>query len=395
MSVIHRRSWEIKGAVVVEKFRNISDLRLAAFRALPKPIFEYMDGGSEDELSLRDNMRDFDHVKIIPKVLNDVSTVRRSVEIFGSTISAPIVISPTGLSGLYHPEGELAVARAASEMNLAYSLSTLSTYSLEKVAACSPGPKLLQVYIFKDRGITRDLIARAVEAGYDGLIVTLDTPVGGNRERDWRNGMTVPPKLGLSSLLNYSRRPWWSLPALTQSHRFRFGNFDLDNDISAGEGPSVSQFVNSQFDRSLTWSDIEWLKGLWGKSLAVKGVLSMEDASQAVKAGADTIFISNHGGRQLDGAVSPISQIGAVADKLAGSAAIICDGGIRRGSHILKALSLGATACSIGRPYLYGLAVGGENGVRRALSLLIQEFDRAMTLSGVADIRSLDRSLIV
>lgn len=378
-----------------EKYRNINDLRCAARQLLPKPIFEYVDGGAEDESSLRANVQDYDLVKLKPKVLNDVSQIQRRVKLFGSEISAPIMISPTGLSGLYHPDGELAVARAAGSIGIPYSLSTLGTYSVEKVATCSAGPKLLQVYIFKDRGITRELIGRAFEAGYDGLIVTLDTPVGGNRERDWRNGMSVPPRLGFSNIMKFALRPSWSLPAVKQPYRFKFGNFEHASISSVSEGPSVSKFVNSQFDRSLTWKDIEWLKGLWGRSLAVKGILCSEDAAQAVKAGSDTVIISNHGGRQLDGAVSPISQIAAVADEIGGSAAIVCDGGVRRGAHILKALAMGATACSIGRPYLYGLAVGGEGGVRRALSLLIEEFDRAMTLSGVSDVKDLNRSIII
>ncbi|WJD65118.1 alpha-hydroxy acid oxidase [Pseudomonas kurunegalensis] len=380
---------------MLQRYRNIADLRSASRRLLPKPIFEYMDGGAEDEISLRDSTGDYDLLKMKPKVLTDVSNIRRCVQIFGAEISAPIMISPTGLSGLYHPEGELAVARAANAVGIPYSLSTLSTYSAEKVAACTTGPKLLQVYIFKDRGLTRELVERAVESGYDGLIVTLDTPVGGNRERDWRNGMSVPPRLGPANILEYAIRPAWSLPALAQPHRFKFGNFNNGSFSSGGQGPSVSQFVNSQFDRSLTWGDIEWLKGLWGRSLAVKGILCPEDAAQAVKSGSDTVIVSNHGGRQLDGAVSPINQIGAVADKIGGSAAIVCDGGVRRGSHILKALAMGATVCSIGRPYIYGLAVGGEEGVRRSLSLLIEELDRAMTLAGVKDVKELNRSIII
>lgn len=378
----------------MEKYRNIGDLRAAARKCLPKPIFEYMDGGAEDELSLRDSTSDYDQLKIKPRVLSDVSAIQRRISLFGSEISAPIMISPTGLSGLYHPQGELAVARAAGSLGIPYSLSTLSTYSVENVAECTRGPKLLQVYIFKDRGLTRELIERAQESGYDGLIVTLDTPVGGNRERDWRNGMSVPPRLSASSILRYALRPGWSIPALKQPHRFKFGNFEHNSFSSMREGPSVSQFVNNQFDRSLTWRDMEWLRGLWGRSLSVKGILCVEDAVQAVKLGSDTVIVSNHGGRQLDGAVSPISQIEVVADRIAGRAAIVCDGGVRRGAHILKALAVGATACSIGRPYLYGLAVGGEEGVRRALSLLMQELDRAMTLSGVSNVNQVERSMI-
>ncbi|WAB99763.1 alpha-hydroxy acid oxidase [Pseudomonas putida] len=378
----------------MEKYRNIFDLRCAARQSLPQPVFEYMDGGAEDETTLRESMSDYDAIKLIPKVLKDVSRIYRGAKLFGSDITAPIMISPTGLSGLYHRDGELAVARAAGALGIPYSLSTLSTYSIEQVASCATGPKLLQIYIFKDKGITLDLIERARVSGYDGLIVTLDTPMGGNRERDWRNGMSVPPRLGLANLLKFARRPCWSLSALRNVDRFEFGNFKSDQLASMSGGPSVSQFVNSQFDRGLTWKDIDWLRGHWKGSLAVKGILAAEDAVQAVKAGCDTLLISNHGGRQLDGAVSAISQIGKVSDSVGGEAAIVCDGGIRRGSHILRALAMGATACSIGRPYLYGLAVGGEVGVRRALSLLIEELDRAMTLTGVGNIAGVNQTIL-
>lgn len=373
--------------------RNIADFRAAARRRLPRPIFDYLDGGAEDEVSLRAAAEDIDRIRIVPRVLNDVSTIRRSVRLFGRPIAAPLMISPTGLSGLYHPQGECAVARAAAAAGLPYCLSTLGSTTIEAVAASTSAPKLLQLYIFRDRGITIELIERARAAGYDGLVVTLDTPVGGRRERDLRNGMTMPPRPTARSMLSFAMHPRWSLPALVQPQRFRFGNLQAaiggDDD-----GPSVSAFVNRQFDRSLGWMDLEWLVERWEGSVAVKGVLDPGDALRAIQAGADTIIVSNHGGRQLDGAASAISRIAAVADAVAGKAAIVCDGGIRRGVHIAKALALGATACSIGRPYLYGLAAGGERGVTEVLAAFIEELDRCMALMGIADVAGLNRSLL-
>lgn len=379
---------------MLETFHNIFSIRTAAKKRLPRPIFDYMDGGAEDEISLRRASSDFDSVSFLPKVLVDVSVIQRSLRLFGRDISAPLMISPTGLSGLYHPDGEAAVARAAGKAGIPYSLSTLGTKSIEEVGANGGGPKLLQIYVFKDRSITADLIERARSAGFDGLIVTVDTPLAGKRERDIVNGMGVPPKLSLSSLYQFACCPSWSLQALWQQDRFLFGNLPLQAAGSQGSGSSVGAFVNKQFDRSLTWRDIEWVAEKWGGLLAVKGILRPEEALSAVKSGASTIIVSNHGGRQLDGAASPISCISAIAETLGGAASIVCDGGIRRGSHIVKALAAGATACSIGRPYLYGLAVGGEHGVDRVIRILIEEFDRCLALLGVSDIREIDASLL-
>jgi L-lactate dehydrogenase (cytochrome) len=321
---------------MLETFHNIVSIRTAAKKRLPRPIFDYMDGGAEDEISLRRASSDFDSVAFLPKVLADVSVMRRSLRLFGRDIPAPLMISPTGLSGLYHPDGEAAGARAAGKTGIPYSLSTLGTKSIEEVSANDDGPKLLQIYVFKDRSITANLIERARSAGFDGLIVTVDTPLAGKRERDIVNGMSVPPKLSLSSLYRFACCPSWSLQALWQQDRFLFGNLSLQAARSQGSGSSVGAFVNKQFDRSLTWRDIEWVAGKWGGPLAVKGILRSEDALSAVKSGADTIIVSNHGGRQLDGAASPISCIGAIAQTLGGAASIVCDGGIRRGSHIVK-----------------------------------------------------------
>lgn len=379
---------------MLNKCRNVAEVRRLAKRRLPQPIFDYLDGGAEDEISTRRASEDFDSIMFVPRVLTDVGTIRRGTRLFGREVEAPLLLSPTGLSGLYHPDGECAVAQAAGAAGIAYALSTLGTETIEAVAASTVGPKLLQLYIFKDRGITEALIERARAAGYDGLIVTVDTPVGGNRERDWRNGISVRPRLTSRSIIDFALHPRWSLPALFQPGRFAFGNVPVLPENERGQAPSVGAFVNAQFDRGLTWCDLEWLAQRWSGPLAVKGILDAGDARRAVAAGADTIIVSNHGGRQLDGAVSPISRIAPIADVVAGSATIICDGGIRRGAHIVKALALGADACAIGRPYLFGLAAGGVQGVAHVLSILTEELNRCLALLGVADISRLDRSLL-
>lgn len=367
---------------------NISDLRRTARRRLPKPIFDYIDGGAEDEVSLRRNSTAFDHYELVPDVLVDVSQIRTATSLFGQPVRLPLLLSPTGLTRMFHRQAELAVARAASDHGLSYSLSTMGTTRLEDFAAAFAGPRLFQIYIFRDRGLTSEFVARCKAAGFHGLVLTVDTPVAGNRERDRRNGLSIPPKLSWQSLLSFALHPGWSLPALI-APPFDFPN--VSHRVGALSGPSVSllDYINEQFDPAISWKDAEWLAREWGGPLSIKGVMTPEDAKRAIDSGATGVMVSNHGGRQLDGAPAPVDQLAAIRTAVGTGPEIICDGGIRRGSDVVKALALGATACSIGRPYLYGLAAGGQAGVHRALSILKDEFDRCLALMGINDVANI------
>ena len=374
----------------LERANNIADQRRLARRRLPRPIFDYIDGGADDEVTLARNMSAFSRYEIVPDVLTDVSSIRTAATIFGQPVAWPLMLAPTGLTRMFHRHAELAVARAAAVHGLLYSLSTLGTTQLEALAEAFGGPKVFQIYIFKDRGLTAEFVARCKAAGFHGLALTVDTPVAGNRERDRVNGLSLPPRLTLRSMLSFAAHPSWSIPALSGA-KFDFANVSHKVDALAGGPMSLFDYIGSQFDRSLTWADVEWLAREWGGPLAIKGLMTPEDARCAIASGATGVMVSNHGGRQLDGAPAPIDQIAAVREALGDGPDIICDGGIRRGSDVVKAIALGATACSIGRPYLYGLAAGGEAGVDRALTLLKEEFERTLTLAGINDMARLAR----
>jgi len=368
---------------------NIADLRALARRRLPRPIFDYIDGGADDELTLRRNSSAFADYEIVPDVLTDVSHIRTETHLFGQAVRWPLMLSPTGLNRMFHRDAELAVARAAAKHGLLYGLSTLGTTRIEELAKEFAGPKVFQIYVFKDRGLTAEFVARCKDAGFHGLALTVDTPVAGNRERDRVNGLSLPPRLTLKSFLNFALHPGWSLPALTGS-KFDFANVSHKVDALASGPMSLFDYIGGQFDRSLTWRDVEWLAAEWGRPLAIKGLMTPEDARHAIASGATGVMISNHGGRQLDGAPAPIDQVAAIRDAIGDGPDVICDGGVRRGSDVVKALAMGATACSIGRPYLYGLAAGGEAGVDRALSLLFDEFERTMILAGINDVAGIE-----
>ncbi len=373
-------------AARLARAHEISDLRTLARRRLPRPIFDYMDGGAGAELSLGRNASAFDDYEIVPDVLTDVSAIRTGTTLFGQAAAWPLLLSPTGLTRMFHAQAEPAVARAAARHGLPYSLSTMGTTRIEDLA--SPAPLVFQIYIFRDRGLTREFVARCKAAGWHGLILTVDTPVAGNRLRDRRSGLSLPQKLTLRSMMEFALHPGWSLQALT-GLKFDFANVSHRVDALASGSMSLFDYIGGQFDRSLTWRDVEWLAAEWGGPLSIKGLMTPEDARRAVGSGASGVMISNHGGRQLDGAPAPVDQIAAVREALGDEPEIICDGGVRRGSDVVKALALGATACSVGRPYLYGLAAGGERGVDRALTLLHEEFERTLALAGVPDIAGL------
>ena len=353
----------------LSRANNIADLRAIARKKLPRPIFDYIDGGADDEVTLQRNTSAFGNYELVPDVLTDVSRIETGTTLFGEPVRWPLMLSPTGLTRMFHGHAELAVARASAKHGLLYSLSTMGTTRLEDLADAFGGPKVFQIYIFKDRGLTAEFVARCREAGFHGLTLTVDTPVAGNRERDRVNGLSLPPRLTMKSMLSFALHPAWSLPAITGS-KFDLANVSHRVDALAAGPMSLFDYIGGQFDRTITWRDVEWLAAQWNGPLAIKGIITPEDAKRAISSGATGVVISNHGGRQLDGAPAPVDQIGLVRDAVGAAPDVICDGGIRRGSDVVKAIALGANACSIGRPYLYGLAAGGEAGVDRALSLL-------------------------
>jgi L-lactate dehydrogenase (cytochrome) len=382
---------ELQGSgisMVLEHSYNVSDVRKAAAAALPRPIFDYIDGGADDEITRRRNCDAFGEYDLLPSVLGVGEEIQVATRALGCKLSWPLILSPTGLTRMFHDDAELAVARAAERQGIPYCLSTMATTTIEDLAQSTKGPKLFQIYIFKDRGLTNEFVARAKASGYDGLVLTVDTPVAGNRERDRVNGLTLPPRLTARNVLSYARHPAWAWGAL-RGRRFNFANVAHKID-KLSKGPmSLFQYIDEQFDRHIGWDDLERLASAWNGPLAVKGIMRPEDSLRAVRCGATALMISNHGGRQLDGAPAVIDQIALNAEALEGRGEIICDGGVRRGSDIVKALALGATACSIGRPYLYGLAAAGEKGVDHVLSILRAEFERTLVLAGIKDVATI------
>lgn len=374
------------------KCHNIADLRALARRRLPDPVFHYLDGAAENEITARRNMQAFDDVRLVPSCLVDASAVDTSTRVLGQTIAWPVLCSPTGASRLFHPEGELAVARAAARAGAFYTLSTASTYSLEAVAAASDGPKMFQIYVNKDRGVTRNLIERCKQAGYAALCLAVDVPVVGKRERDLKTGFTIPPRLTPSSFASFALHPGWAWGQASKGP-LTYANFEVRTEDSGFV--KRSKRLSAGLDPSVTWADLHEFIELWDGPFVLKGVMSAEDARRAADAGVSAIIVSNHGGRQLDGAAAPLDVLPRIAETVGGRIEIILEGGVRRGVHVLKALALGANACAIGRPYLYGLSAGGEAGVAHALSILRTEVETAMKLSGCANVAGIDKRLIL
>lgn len=364
---------------------NIADLRRAAKRRLPAPMFHYIDGGSDDEWTIRRNTSAFDDYQLLPEVLRDVSNIDLSTNIFGQRCDLPFFLAPTGMSRLFHHDKELAVARAAEKFGTFYSLSTLGTTSLEEIAETISTPKMFQIYILKDRELTLEFVARCKAAGYEALCLTVDMAMAGNRERDLRTGMVMPPKFGLKSLWSFATHPYWAMN-LALHPDFKLANVAHRVDALGSGAMGLIDYVNSQFDRTVTWKDVEWLRQHWDGPLIIKGIVSPNDAERAAQIGANALMISNHGGRQLDSSPAPIDLVRPFRDRTGDSVQLIVDGGIRRGKDVVKALALGADSCSFGKAYLYGLAAGGQPGVERALTILKTEVTRTMTLLGCASI---------
>ena len=379
----------LRGAV------NVDDLRRIARRRLPRGVFDYIDGAAEDERSLANNAAAFARVEFRPNVLRDVSAIDTTTTLFGRQVSMPLVLAPTGYTRLTHSEGELAVARAAGRVQLPYSLSTMSTRSIEEVAAVSDGPKWFQVYTWKDRGLVRELVERAAAAGYEVLWLTVDTAVLGNRERDARRGFTVPPKVGPGTLVDGVLHPAWTWDFLTHDP-LEFANVAHIPERAVGGQANMGRgaYVMANFDQKLAWSDVEWMQSIWDRPLVLKGIQTVADAQRAAAMGVQGIALSNHGGRQLDDAPAPLELVEPVRQAVQDAATIICDGGVRRGSDIVKALALGADACSIGRAYLYGMGAGGERGVDHVLDIFRAGLERTMALTGRTSIAEIDRELV-
>ena len=368
------------------------DFRRIARRKLPAPIFHYLDGGADDEWTLARNTSAFDDYELLPAQLSDVSNINLKTTLFGEEIDWPVMISPTGASKLFHAAGESAVIRAAEKFGMVYSLSTLGTITIEDVGAACNGPKMYQLYVFKDRGLTIDLIERCKAAGFKALCLTVDTPVAGNRERDHVYGFATR-KFRFRSVPSLLRHPGWLYRVFVRND---LEMVNLASSVRPDQfaDTSLLEYFNSQLDRSLTWKDVEWLAEQWHGPLVIKGVQTVADCRNAANAGATAVMLSNHGGRQLEGAPAPVDCIADVADALHDQLEIICDGGIRRGTHVVKALAMGANACSIGRAYLYPLAAGGQAGVERGLGLLRDEAERTMALLGCDSISRLGPGFI-
>ena len=357
------------------------DFRDLAEKRLPAPMFHYIDGAAEDEWTYRQNTSAFEQFELVPRFLVDVDKIDTSTTVLGQKIDWPFICSPTGYHRLFHPDGEVGAARAAARTGTIFCLSTISTTLIEDVAKASEGPKVFQIYVLKDRSLSQEYIQRCKDANYDALCLTVDVPSNGRRERDLVTGMTVPPKLGLSGYMNIARHINWSFNYIT--HPPTPSMVNLEHKVPAGSSSmSVMDFMNSQFDRTVTWKDAAWMIEQWDKPFAIKGILSVEDAKMAVEVGASAIMVSNHGGRQMDGCPAPIEVLGDIIDAVGDQIEVILDGGVRRGTHILKALSMGAKACMGGRAYLYGLAAAGEEGAYRSLKLLKDEVQNNMTLLG-------------
>jgi len=360
---------------------------------LPRAIFDFVDGGAEDEYTLRRNESAFDAVALLPRPLGGSAERDLSISLFGQRLALPLMVAPTGLAGLLWPDGEAASARAAAAAGTAYCLSHASVCTLEALAtAATAAPRWMQTYIYRDREFSREIAERAAAAGYDALVVTVDTQYLGNRERDIRNGFAIPPRLTTGEVARMALKLGWLMRMRSAIPKITFGNY-----VRPGNAEDLTAMAERMLtlpEPGLAWRDIEWLRGVWRGPLLIKGILHPEDGAEAVAHGVDGVIVSNHGGRQLDGAAAAFDALPGVVDAVQGRASVLIDGGIRRGSHVVKALAFGADCCCIGRPQLWGLAVGGEAGVAHVLDILRREIDLAMALSGLSKIEDIGADIL-
>ena len=377
----------------INNCHNVKDFRKLAKKRLPSPIFHYIDGAADDEVTYRRNTEAYEECDLVPNVLTGVKDIDMSTTVMGQKLDMPLYFAPTALQRLFHHDGEIAVGKAAEKFGTMFGISSLGTASIEEVSKLISTPKLFQLYVHNDKGLNKDLIDRCKDSNFETMCVTVDTIVGGNRERDLYTGFTIPIKLKLSSMMSFALHPSWAFNYLTHS-KWELSN--LKNHIAEGTNvmTNIGDYFTKMIDQSLNWKAVEEINKNWGKQFALKGIMSVEDAKRAVDIGATAIMISNHGGRQLDGSRSPFDQLAEIVDAVGDKIDVICEGGIRRGTHVLKALSLGAKACSGGRMYLYALAAGGQKGVEKAMSNLRNEIERDMKLMGVTSIDQLTRKNI-
>ena len=374
----------------INSCHNFKDFRNLAKSRLPSPIFHYIDGAADDEVTYRRNTEAYDQCDLVPNVLTGIEKVDMSTTVMGQKLELPIYCAPTALQRLFHPDGEIGVGKAAEKFGTMFGVSSLGTASIEEIANLISTPKLFQLYVHKDQGLNDYLIDQCKEHNFDTMDVTVDSSVGGNSERDLYTGFTIPLNLSLKSIISFATHPAWAFNYFTKP-KWELSN--LNKHVTEGTNlmTSIGDYFTKMLDNSLSWKKIEEINKKWGKPFAIKGIMSVEDAKKAVDVGASAIMISNHGGRQLDGSRSPFDQLEEVVNAVGDKIDVICEGGIRRGTHILKALSLGAKACSGGRMYLYALAAGGQKGVEKALGNLKKEIERDMILMGVSNISELSK----
>jgi L-lactate dehydrogenase (cytochrome) len=369
---------------------NFHDFRRLAKRRLPSPIFDYIDGAADDEVSLRQNTASFERCDLVPNVLRGVETVDISVRVLGQKLAVPFYCSPTALQRLFHHQGERAVAAAASKYGTMFGVSSLGTVSLEELRRKHDTPQVYQFYFHKDRGLNRAMMQRAKEAGVEIMMLTVDSVTGGNRERDLRTGFSIPFSLTLGGMVQFALKPMWAINYVSHE-RFKLPQLEEHVDMSGG-AMSIGRYFTEMLDPSMQWDDVAEMVRLWNGQFCLKGIMSVADAERAVEIGCTGIILSNHGGRQLDGSRAPFDQLAEVVDAVGQRIDVMMDGGVRRGTHILKALSLGAKAVGVGRFYLFPLAAAGQVGVERALRLMREEIERGMKLMGCTAIDQLSRN---
>ena len=374
----------------IKNCHNFEDFRNLAKKRLPSPVFHYIDGAADDEVTYRRNTEAYENCDLVPNVLKGIKDIDMSTTVMGQKIDMPIYCAPTALQRLFHPDGEIGVGLAAEKFGTMFGVSSLGTASIKEISKLISSPKLFQLYVHKDEGLNNYLIDQCKEHNFDTMAITVDSSVGGNRERDLYTGFTIPLNLSLKSIISFATHPSWAFNYFTKP-KWELSN--LNKHVTEGTNlmTSVGDYFTKMLDRSLSWKKVEDINKKWGKPLAIKGIMSVEDAKKAVDVGASAIMISNHGGRQLDGSRSPFDQLEEIVNAVGDKIDVVCEGGIKRGTHILKALSLGAKACSGGRMYLYALAAGGQRGVEMALGNLKKEIERDMILMGVSNIKELSK----
>ena len=393
-SVVQLRKFEFsKTTRLLNACGDLDDLRAIAKKRLPGGVFDYFDGAAEDEVTKVENSKAFANVELRPRILRDVSKVDTSTTIMGQQVPFPIALSPTGFTRIAHPQGELAVARVAGKFGLPFTLSTLGTRSIEEVAAVATGPLWYQLYVWKDRGLSRELVQRAKAAGYKSIMLTVDTPVFGRRERDVRRGFTLPPKIGLETFIDGIRHPKWTFD-FVRNEPITFSAVAGRSDVDGSRAITLADYVNSQFDPTLSWKDLAWIREESGLPIMLKGIQSVEDALVAAEMGVNAIALSNHGGRQYDGSPAPIALLPEVMQSVGDRIEVLVDGGVRRGSDVVKACALGARGVMFGRPYLYGLGAAGEPGVQWALDHITQGVTRTMALIGETSIANMSDGVV-